>query len=552
MRRSAPARVLRTLRHLKSTQILAQLRHWIGGEVVPVRVAGETPRLRTDDTPVPFLGAPAHARYDGGRHFELIGHSVRFPTRIDWDYDEAGPLWAYHLHQFDYARAPSLGAQARTDLLLDWIERHPRGTGWNAHSTSLRILSWGKLLLTPGALSLDAEGQRRVCDSLASQLSTLARHLELRLQANHLFSNRLALLFGGHLFDGKEAQRWLERGLGLGRELDAQILTDGAHVERSPMYHALLLENLLDLINLSRAAPRPAAAAVLERAESCAEGMLGALDLWTQPDGDIALFADAGLGVAQTPEALAAYASKLDLRARAPARPGLLDAAGYVRLEAGPYTLIASVAGPMPSYQPGHAHCDALSFELSIGKQRVVTDTGVCEYSPGPRRDLARATRSHSTVEVQGLDQAEIWGAHRVGGRPLVALESADPPRSAEARCAGWATPDTLHRRHFSVDAGGVQIRDSLEGRPRPVRFSLPLAPGLEPAFETQTRLKIALPTESATWLKIELPRGDDLHWRIERRPYFPTFGEERDRACVVGEARNFRSGVWRLEVVTR
>jgi uncharacterized heparinase superfamily protein len=34
----------------------------------------------------------------------------------------------------------------------------------------------------------------------------------------------------------------------------------------------------------------------------------------------------------------------------------------------------------MPSYQPGHAHCDALSFELCIGRERVVTDTGVTEY----------------------------------------------------------------------------------------------------------------------------------------------------------------------------
>ena len=36
------------------------------------------------------------------------------------------------------------------------------------------------------------------------------------------------------------------------RELPEQILADGGHFELSPMYHALVLEDLLDLVNIAR------------------------------------------------------------------------------------------------------------------------------------------------------------------------------------------------------------------------------------------------------------------------------------------------------------
>ena len=56
-----------------------------------------------------------------------------------------------------------------------------------------------------------------------------------------------------HRFDGPEGARWLTKGLGiLARQIPEQILADGGHFERSTMYHALALEDILDLINVSR------------------------------------------------------------------------------------------------------------------------------------------------------------------------------------------------------------------------------------------------------------------------------------------------------------
>ena len=67
--------------------------------------------------------------------------------------------------------------------------------------------------------------------------------------------------------------------------------------------------------------------------------------------------------------------------------------------------------GPLgPDYQPGHGHCDVLSYELSLHGQRVVVDTGVSTYEPGPERSYERSTAAHNTLRIDGEEQAEIVG----------------------------------------------------------------------------------------------------------------------------------------------
>ena len=314
------------------------------------------------------------------------------------------------------------------------------------------------------------------------------------------------------------------------------------------MYHALLLENLLDLLNLVQAAEGPLPDAMSECLQSVTSRMIVALETVAHPDGDIALFSDSAFGIAHRPETLRAYADSL---AVSPASSrALLPDGGYARLVAGGFTLIASVAGPAPAHQPGHAHCDALAFELSYGDQRIVTDTGVFEYVPGERRRLARATASHSTLEIAGEEQAEIWSAHRVGGRPQVHLDRTEPERLVVASCRGWSTSETLHQRHFMAGDEAIEIRDMLQGRRLPVRLHLPLAPGLEPRLShdqdggTEAHLRLA----DGAWLRIALPVAAD--WKIIRTPYYPSFGCEQERACLMGEASNFDSGTFRFEIV--
>ena len=59
------------------------------------------------------------------------------------------------------------------------------------------------------------------------------------------------LYFLADVFKNIEAENWKNRGIRiLNEQLKEQILNDGGHFERSPMYHCIILEDLLDLHNL--------------------------------------------------------------------------------------------------------------------------------------------------------------------------------------------------------------------------------------------------------------------------------------------------------------
>lgn len=530
--------VIRTIRPLRGRQFLAQLQHALVGPTAPRAISGEDPRWALTTPHTPYLPPAAHVRARGPDRFELLATRFEIPRGAAWSASAHGPLFAYHLHQHEYLRCDGPSPAERAAILADWIDNHRAGVGWDPHPTGLRLLAWGKLATTPGRLALDAASERVLLRSFADQAETLSRNLEHRLQANHLLSNLLCVVFAGLLVDSPSAAGWRTRAGRLVGELAAQIRPDGGHEERSPMYHALLLENVLDLLNLCRATPDRAPAGLADALVGAAEAMLGALLSLSHADGRIALFADSAFDIAAEPAALADYARRLGVPIGEERRGSIcLPQTGYVRLAAGDWLLIASVAPPSPPHQPGHAHCDALAFELSLGEARVVSDTGVFEYVVGPRRHVARTTASHATLQIDGEEQAEIWSAHRVGGRPEVALTAFSEAGEAEATCRGWSRPRTLHRRRFRVAADGVELEDWIEGPAREIVARLPIAPGFAVELYAAPIPRAVCRSRERPDLAIEIELPAAFTWHLEQAESFPTFGRSLERPVLVGVA---------------
>jgi len=112
--------------------------------------------------------------------------------------------------------------------------------------------------------------------------------LEFHLLGNHLLANAKALVFAGCFFSGDEADGWLRTGLDLlEAEFAEQILDDGAHFELSPMYHAVILEDVLDLIQLRRAVPGPGWCEKVRSGAHWRRGCWAWLDAMSHPDGEI-------------------------------------------------------------------------------------------------------------------------------------------------------------------------------------------------------------------------------------------------------------------------
>lgn len=514
-------RLWRTVRHLKSVQIYG--RAWF-----------RLVRPKPDLSPAPALRALAGrwvapaarpASMTGPRAFRFLNVDGAL-DEVGWDGPKRDKLWRYNQHYFDDLNAE--GAAERVQwhraLIEDWIVANPpgRGAGWEPYPTSLRIVNWIKWALAGNALSAEAKW------SLAVQTRWLMRRLEWHLLGNHLFANAKALVFAGNFFAGDEADQWLARGEAiLARQMPEQILPDGGHFELSTMYHALALEDMLDLVNLARV--RGGAAP-----EAAVPGMLSWLEAMRHPDGQIAFFNDAAFGVAPSPDALIACAKRLAFSAPAARGPlTWLEDTGYARLAVGPAVLIADLARIGPEYLPGHAHADTLSFELSLYGQRVIVNGGTSVYGSGPERLRQRGTAAHSTVTVAGADSSEVWGGFRVARRAypidLSVTEAPDGALSATGAHDGYRRlPGApVHRRDWRLTAHGLSVLDNVSpAAPAEARYLF--APGI--------RVEVTR-ADAGT---ITLQGGESIRWRVDGGPvrieparWHYAFGRSEETQCL-------------------
>ena len=351
-----------------------------------------------------------------------------------WNDPRFEKLWLYNLHYFE--------KHCTSELMERWIKENPIGwgNGWEPYPISLRVVNWIKYFMRRGRSPRPTERE-----SLETQMGWLYPRLEYHLLANHLLANAKALVFAGK-FLGNE--KWYKKGMTIyKKELPEQTCADGVNFERSPMYHSIILEDVLDCLELTQ---EPIF-------REYAEKMLGALEFLCGPDGRISKFNDSTEGIAKSPEYLFAFAKRLGVE---PTRFKLdhpaVDLSGFIRQEAGPWTLLAKCRDIGPSYQPGHAHADTFTFELWKDGRKLISDTGCSTYVPGPVRSYERSTAAHNTVVIDGQNSSEVWAAHRVGRR-------FDFGR---------------HRRRFELTAEGLKGVDEIFGHGEheiQVRFHLPL-----------------------------------------------------------------------------
>lgn len=461
-----------TLRYLRLAQMVGRLWYLVYRPGIALRAP---PPLRCQSG-VWLTACERSALMLDASTFRFLNVSGCLKSAADWDDPGQLRLWRYNLHYFDdlNARDASRRAGWHIALIARWIEDNPPGigTGWEPYPTSLRIVNWAKWTWRRKAQGHDGLDARAL-DSLSCQVRWLCKKMEFHLLGNHLWTNAKALVFAGTLFDGHEAEHWLQKGLALlERELQEQILADSGHFERSPMYHAIALEDVLDVINLTHMAQDCFSTEFSQRLKTVATGMLHWLRVMTHPDGRIALFNDAAFDIAPDYEALAGYATRLGVpvNRRALLAVEALPSSGYVRLQNDRAVLICDLAPVGPDYQPGHAHADTLSFELSLDGQRLLVNGGTSTYEPGAERQRQRGSLAHNTVIVDGMDSSEVWGGFRVARRARVFgvrwgedaqsiwLEGA---HDGYHRLPGKVT----HQRRWVLQPTGLLIEDRLQGR---------------------------------------------------------------------------------------
>ena len=431
-------RLIRTIRYLKSRQVWFQV--WRRVQ----RALEAHPKCGADELP----------------EFTFLNLAVR-PK--GWNDTSLDMLWRYNLHYFDYLvnaekqrsggaeslfNAERQGREEAEGLILKWIEVNPKGSipGWDPYPTSLRIVNWIKYLNSDSAHSASL----RLCveNSLIKQLEWLEGHVEWQIMANHLLANLKALIIGNKYLD-RDYAKWMR----LYREQIAeQILPDGGHFERSVMYHAIILEDVFDVMKFC--------GDEAEWLKPVAAKMLRYLVDMTGPDGKIAMFNDAADGIAKSTEWLCGYARSLEIEVPSPEPFADFPDTGYTRMTVGDFVLFVDAGAIGPDYQTGHAHADTLTYELYWKGRKVVTDTGTSEYR-GKRRAYERSTAAHNVVEVEGRNSSEVWSSHRVGARARIVERVVGPGRIFAAH-DGYG--DKIGRE-LTLTEDGLTVVEKVEGR---------------------------------------------------------------------------------------
>lgn len=461
---------LNTIRYLKPEQVYRRVDRLRPRSARHIEVR---PRARNRGLVEPIRKAPAQL---GPNRFRFLNQEREIRT---WNDAGIPKLWLYNLHYFEHSSEA---------LIERWIRENPAacGNGWEPYPIAVRTVNWIKWALNGGALS------GRALASLASQADYLSRTLERHLGGNHLFQDAIALTTAGIFFEGTSARRWLAAGSELlHAQIAEQILADGAHYERSPMYQALIVESLLDLVNISQAYNVPLAAEHALWAGTAA-GMLGWLAALTHPDGEIAFFNDAAFAVASKPQALIGYAARLGVR---PLR-ATSHASGCVRLECGDSVALFDAAPIGPHHQPGHAHADTLSFELSSRGRRVLVNSGTSTYERCAERQWQRSTAAHNTIRVDGVDQSEVWDIFRVARRARPLDVKTDGETFAEAAHDGYRrlSQPVTHRRRLDLRPGQLIVTDRLEGSgEHRAEVFLHFHPEAQPSISPDAKLETTL-----------------------------------------------------------
>ena len=349
----------------------------------------------------------------------LLYESEDFCWDTLWNFPNRTPLWNYNLHYFEYLFPlvkvyEDTGDKRYLDkikaIIGAWIKQNPRGMrpGWEPYPTALRLTNWLSIYTHLETVFEDDEQFRKnLIRSVWEQYDFLAHHLEKDLLGNHYFEDLKALILCSLFFNDK---RMLEKSLAeFRKQCREQILPDGMHFELSPMYHKLIFEDVMRVaVALCKAGKKDG------ETEGYLQSMLDVAYSLEEGLDRIPLFNDCGNNVAKSLDALC-KAAKAHF-ALTPQYKDKLPDSGYYIFKQGEWKLIVDAGQPGPTYLPGHAHCDAMSFELFRSGKPVIVNCGTYAYQCDDRA-FFRSTAAHNTVQVEGVEQSECWGAFRMGKR---------------------------------------------------------------------------------------------------------------------------------------
>ena len=373
--------------------------------------------------------------------------------------------WLAHLHSFkwlsDLHRVGTDEArQLAQRLILEWIEIY--GTWdefyWRPDILGSRLASW-----TANFAFFSSTANQLFLNKVLIELGRQSRHLS-RTVLQGLPGHPRIVALKGLIYAGislPQSKNYLVQALEtLEAETARQIYPDGGHVSRNLKIQMDYLREILEVKGVLLAAHYKVPNWINEVTASMAS-MLKGMRLG---DGKLACFNG---GISADPREIKELLSKVNLKQR---NPSAYLHSGFHRLEIDKTILIMDVGTPPKKEENRWAHAGTLSFELSVGKERLIVNCGASELLGKGWRQAFRSTAAHSTVSVDDINSSELGalgGCGRIPQRINCSRREINNQAIIEARNDGYKDIfDLIHRRIVTMSPDGSEIlgEDRLEG----------------------------------------------------------------------------------------
>lgn len=537
----------------------------------------------------------------------LLGYGEKgFGRKIEWLRDPlSGVLWTQDYHAdvqlmrgdgsdarvlWEVNRLAHLLTLARARIVTDdekfavelfaqlasWREQNPlgRGPNWScAMEVALRAMNLLAMFeLSRRSPQLNEETLPQFLQMFDQHGAHIRRNLEFSYisTSNHYLSDVVGLLWLGIMLPEIEAaSEWREFGLRETlREMDKQVLDDGADCEASTGYHRLVLELFLYSFIIARANRIE----IDERYWTKLRAMLDYARAYLRPDGRAPLIGDTDSGqvlpfckraaddhayvlalgavvfdeprfkqsAEKMPEELlwilgadgaSKYESLPEISDNASSQ-GFTDAGTYIMREDDLY-LLFNASGNGLMGRGSHGHNDALSIEVSACGTSFITDPGTYVYSADLReRQHFRSVAYHATVEVDEAEQnsTEVTLPFIIGdeAHPRVVRWESGPERDiiiAEHDGYRRLAQPVKHRRsiRFKKCERLWLVEDSLSGEgTHDFRFRFHFAEGLETSVRAEGIARVCDKMTNACLFVVALDVEDapELEPRFTSRDY--------------------------------
>jgi hypothetical protein len=341
---------------------------------------------------------------------------------------------------------------------------------------------------------------------------SLANHIYHNIEysftpGNHYFSNGVGLLYAGLFLPFREGKLWLQKSLNIIEDsINNQVLADGISFEKSVHYHRLVAEFALHAFLLSQQFNLKIKMWVEEKLEK----MLEFTTSYTKPNGSCPLIGDNDDGklifledcqnindhrhLLSTgavlfsrgdfktasnklseetiwllgPEAGAVW----DKTKKANLKSEAFVYGGYYVMRSKNLHLIVDCGELGLKGRGGHGHNDTLSFELSVGGQALITDSGSYIYSRNfDQRNNFRSTKAHNTIvidnqEIAPFDKNDIWIIPDITNVKVTNWKSNLAEDVLVGEHSGYSRFGITHQRKISLDKKNdlIQIIDCIVG----------------------------------------------------------------------------------------